>query len=76
MKKVTYYMYSCDTCCIISEDGNEWLRLSHVSKNPQLKDKMGILQKLKTKIDSEWLVQFLERERERESSFSIDFPPF
>ena len=30
--KVTYYMYSCDTCCMIREGGDEWLRLSHVSK--------------------------------------------
>ena len=35
MTKVTYYMYPCDTCCMISEKkGDEWLRLSYTSKRP------------------------------------------
>ena len=42
MTKVTYYMYSCDTCCMIREMMEMNSRDCAKCQNPKLRDMMGI----------------------------------
>ena len=60
MTKVTYYMYSCDTCCMIRER-MEMSGLDCVKcQNPKLRDMEGIIEMfnwIKTKANSVHLLQ-------------------
>ena len=67
MKKVTYNMYSCDTCCMSREnDGNRRPRLCHVSKfkRRDMDDIFGILNEEKDKIENSCLLK-LKKGRKR-----------
>ena len=46
MKKVTYYMYSCDTCFMIREMMKMNVSDCPKCQNPKLMDMMGIIEML------------------------------
>ena len=46
MNKVTYYMYSCDTCCKIREMMKWMVEIVPSVKNPRLEDMDGINESL------------------------------
>ena len=87
MTKVTYYMYPCNTCCMISEMMSEWPRLCQVSKIKTKRDTMKIIEMFnenKTKKNSDLLLQrsknravgWIQIFKERRCAFSLDLWPF
>ena len=58
MTKVTYYMYSCDTCCNI----REMMEMDDLDcpsvKNPKLRDMMGIFGMFNEEKDKKQIVVF------------------
>ena len=91
MKKVTHYMYSCDTCCKIREmmemDGLDLTKCQNEDKKTQV-ELMKMLMRMRQKLNSVHLLHSETKTsrrcsrldfvifRERMSSFPLDWRPF